>query len=268
MIFADSEYEFDPHHLEARGLVYWQRMGTGFRDSSLYGLTATTDGGIVSQPGATINGRLAQSFDGTDDALQLGSPRPFLTGWTEGTWSAWVYNTRGSSGDEDTIMSSWHGSSANRHVLIRFDSNSNQIDFFVQTSPSGQTSIINTFDLDSAWNHVGCRWRGGALSTWVNGVKQGTTGSLSGTMSTSVDSQFAIGASYHQVANARHDEWSGYIADARVYNWGLPDDLMRMISSPASLGPLRRKRRAYMAVEGGEGGGGGTILPFMMQLAG
>jgi len=101
----------------------------------------------------------------------------------------------------------------------------------------GVGTLNDVFD-DTDWHHVALVREGTAVTIYVDGAPQTTTGSIHSTLSTSVNDTFYVGS------RTNEDYWNGAIDDVRIWNHARtgPEILsdMGMVGSTTSVSGTMR----------------------------
>jgi hypothetical protein len=154
----------------------------------------------------------AVDFDGAGDHITCGSG-PSLDGMAGLTISVVFKTVSQADINEDTLVSNY---SANGPYLLRYDSNNNQIDFFVGDGGS-QTVATNDVSVeDGLWHHVIGVYDGVNVIVYLDGVKLANEGSFSGVVGV-IGTDTEIGRSPHNAS----DYFTGIIDNAMMWNRGL-----------------------------------------------
>ena len=156
-----------------------------------------------------------------DDAYVSG---PTLSSFLAGgglSVSFWVKMPSHSVSDEDTLISNWYNApgDSKSDFLIRYDSVSNELEWFVRDSSGVFDSAVNAVSIeDNKWHHILCNFEsGGSGVVYLDGVLLGNSLSLAGYVGTA-DHPVLVGLSPH----AATDYLDGSIADpVRIYSYAL-----------------------------------------------
>ena len=214
------------------------------------------------------------------------------------TYSAWYFSTDGSSPDK-ILMGGYDASSLTTRILIR-QASGTAGDPLLYNSRGPGADVTITSSITPAlntWNHVAVTDSGTAQEMWINGVSAATGTTTTGSRA-NIDS-FSIGAKL-----AGGTDWAGRIAEPGAWSRVLSDgeiiglskgftpgcyrnglvaywDLIRDLLVRPGFGPALTNTgpvtvgvhppgmiyptRPQIITVPAAGGGGGTILPQMIQ---
>jgi hypothetical protein len=174
-------------------------------DISRYGNNATCSGSTC--PTFNSSGRFAGAlnFDNNDDLVQLATP--LFTGTGDFTILAWI-NRSNSSGAVDYICGNYGTGGCTGG--IEFYVNNDVLGVYISSGVSGVTNITR-----NVWYHVSVTRTSGAIKLYVNGIQDGSGGTLAGSITGSCN--WGVGNGPNYVSEA----FGGLIDEVRVYNRSL-----------------------------------------------
>ena len=193
------------------GVVAVYHMSAGANDSS-NGINGTFAGAAAS----SSTGKFANSLvlDGTDDWISV-ADNVKLDGYATMSLSAWV--NADAINNADAIMAKWMGASLAYYLAI--DNTAGKFScYFANATANSPVALSSTSIATGSWYHVACTYDGSNICVYINGVKNTTCASQTGTVRAST-SALLIGE-YDTVGNR---EWDGYIDEVRIYNRSLSD---------------------------------------------
>lgn len=203
----------------AQGLVGWWPSGNkiGWGSNTLLDLGGFNNyGTLTNGPAWSGDGRrLALSFDGTDDVVNLGRNNVVSLLRDPFSASAWV---KPSSVTDSKHIVGLRGSASAANWDIITTAAPNAYGFGVWTSGSGRVLIgtgANTQILN-AWSHIVGTWDGTTIRIYLDGADK-SSAAQSGQMADATGIDASIG---DDLQNA-NKEFPGLIDDVRVYNRGL-----------------------------------------------
>lgn len=149
-------------------------------DGAAYNGVDTTASGHISRGG---------SFDGSNDFVSLGndSSNFQFTYGSSFSISVWVNAALDSS--EDVIVGNGYGSTAGYYLAIT-SANKARITLIQDGSNS---QYAETSALSAGWNHIVATWNGSALTTYLNGSADTTTGGTGTVSSITSSNDLTIG---------------------------------------------------------------------------
>lgn len=173
--------------------------------------TITANGNVQHSTAQSKMGSSSILFDGTGDYLSVSDHNNFNFGSDDFTIEGWVYpetNTTTNGFYSQRTFGSYGALSAfintaNKLQIVGTDNGSSPWDFNVISSSS---VTLNT------WTHIAFQRNGSEISLWINGTKDSTTGSFSGSL---YDDSNSIKIGY---GNDSGQEFDGYIDEFRVSN--------------------------------------------------
>ena len=161
--------------------------------------------------GPGLNGGRAFSFDGTNQAVDVGSPSN-LTLTTAATLEAWIYPTGAglNPNSQGGIILGKEG----EYQIARFGDGTIRL-LFANTSPGGSTWINTGYvALANQWTHIAVTYNNGVITTYINSVQANIyngTGAIGDTDTAHND--FEIGGRQASVQG-----FQGLITGVMVYN--------------------------------------------------
>ena len=183
-----------------------------FLDASINNFTITRNGSTTQGPVAPFGANWSNYFNGSTDYLTLPSGNAALQFTSSDfTLEAWVYpSTFVANGNPIfalDVNGSWYAS-------VRFGYNSSgAIELFMSTTGAAWainlSSGIGTVALNT-WQHVALSKSGTSVRVFLNGVQQGATQTLSGSLMTSTNNWIG----YLNAPSAQYV--NGYISNARI----------------------------------------------------
>ncbi|HJP19071.1 MAG TPA: LamG domain-containing protein [Nitrospinota bacterium] len=177
--------------------------GTVFTDASDTPHTVTANGDANTEDSEKKFGGTSAEFDGTGDYLTIPDSSDWDFGNGDFTIEAWIYTSQ--TGDQEIVMQdspSWRWNlRLSTGGYAKFQGNGG-----TDWNITGTTVIS-----DSAWHHVMGVRNGNAQYLFVDGTKEGTDGSFSGTIS---DLNVGIMVGAHE--NRTGDQWNGYLDELRI----------------------------------------------------
>jgi len=140
-------------------------------------------------------------------------------------WATFTGITNDSS--EFTIISQWP--SGQRNVLLRYDANANDVEFFTYTSSQvgGGCDISTAFE-DREYHHICARYDGAEMAMYFDGVKNATTFAQTGNLGEgSTPSQCRIGV-------YSGDSYQGALSDLLIYDRALAEEEILQLADPSN----------------------------------
>jgi hypothetical protein len=137
------------------------------RDSTVYDNDGTKTG--AGEPVVTVSGNVsdAQSFDGSDDYVDLGSDSSLDLRGTDFTIEAWIYpTTQTTSWPTIYAVGTWEIS-----LGIGQDTNTDKLEAWVNDNDDYASDSDVTYN---AWNHVVLSWNGTHYNFFIDGVADGS----------------------------------------------------------------------------------------------
>ena len=156
-----------------------------FIDNSLNNFAITSSGGAGLSTSQYKFGGASAYFDGVNDYLLIQDNNAFELGNSDFTIETFVYfvTLPSTNGYQSTIISKW--SSSNNSYEIYLYNNAGTYQLYLTYSTNGTTSTnlgVNWTPNIGQWYHIACVRSSTNVYFWVNGVQQGTTQSISGTL--------------------------------------------------------------------------------------
>ena len=171
------------------------------------------------------------------------------------------------SGDEDTLMGQWStlqdSSDVNAtRMYFRYDSLNNELD--IQTASAGSffTHTVSRSIEDSLPHVLVARWNGSNLSTWVDGVQQGSTTTFSGPMRSASNSKVPelMGGHNVSISSGGSDSPRFELYSWGIWTRGLRDAEIRMLGrDPFIMFRPRLDSALSMLIDVPDAGGGNAI---------
>lgn len=236
------------HHL-ASGLVF-AGLGGGastlkYVDSSLWG----THGTLTNMTPATdwvwdgtLN-RFALDFDGSNDSVNMGTGGIYPSTMS---FAAWIWSSSTSS-TYRCIAGRYTGTTATSVWRLELDNPNTKMLFSVIIGDSAKTADVVGIATDT-WFHFCGVHDGSVVTTYVNGIEQGSANAASGAIDTD-PCAFVLGARSTGSTN-----WKGKLSDPLLYSRALSPAEISMLADPSNVmlsGLILPPRRRLWAVSGG-----------------
>jgi hypothetical protein len=228
----------------------WKGLYSSGMGSQLYDIAARQPVSFYSNTADRIVGKYGEAWHFNDtrnaEAITLNHlGNTWLDGATEFTYGlAFRYHGTDSS-NEDTLMGQWSqlqgGNDANaRRAIIRYDSNNNQMDWFVfDGSDEGVITAVSIED--DGWHVVLHRFKSGEQTGWIDGVLVATDSSPGTTIVSSAHSKVPEIAGGHQATNMNRDPARVDVAAWWIWDRAITPTEIRQVSTDP-LAPFRQRR--------------------------
>ena len=184
---------------------------TSVTDSSGNSLTGTMNGSMTAEDWVVGKYGSALDFDGTDDAISLGTNSLLKFGSGNFTYAAWVKTS--ATAATDVFVGDSNNATAER-MLYTGGANT-AICFARDASGNGATATGTTTITNDVWHHLVCVRNGTSVYIYVDGKLEGTgtNGSMGSTDTTPSANVFIA-----KRDNASGLNFTGLIDDVRIYN--------------------------------------------------
>jgi hypothetical protein len=222
-----------PNQDITRGLIgYWNfddGAGTNANDAS----DSNNDGTLTNMDPPTDwvagkagnGGALDFAGDADDDFVSIAneSDYDFTTG--DYTIAVWVYSDAAQV-DYTGIVSKTAGGSATDAWGVGYSNASDKGRFFVNTTTGYHEALADSDIPTGQWVHLVGRLSGTEVGLFVDGVKQGTTGTISGTRDAN-NGEVEIGRNTQ--GGPTYDYFDGKIDEVRIYNRAITEAEVRYL---------------------------------------
>jgi len=172
--------------------------------------TITANGGISHSTAQSKIGGSSITLDGSNDYLNISDHKDFDFGSNDFTIEAWVrYSVIATDYDQSIFSKRTYGSYGMMNFWINEDTGTLQMIGDSNDGTPWDINITSTSSLSTdTWNHIALQRSGSEISFWINGVKDSTTGTFSGSF-----------------YNETEDVKIGYGNDANQYLKGYMDEI-------------------------------------------
>ena len=156
-----------------------------FIDNSSNNFVITSSGDAKLSTSQYKFGGASAYFDGTNDYLLIPDNNAFELGSSDFTLESFVYfvTLPSSNGYQSTIVSKWSTNNSSYEIYLYNTAGTYQLYLTYSTNGTSATNLgVNWNPNIGQWYHIACVRSSTNIYFWVNGVQQGTTQSISGTL--------------------------------------------------------------------------------------
>ena len=186
-----------------------------FIDNSSNNFAITSSGDAKLSTSQYKFGGASAYFDGTNDYLLIPDNNAFELGSSDFTLESFVYfvTLPSSNGYYSTIISKWASSNNSYFIYLYNAAGTYQLYLTYSTNGTSNTNLgVNWTPNIGQWYHIACVRSSTNVYFWVNGVQQGATQSISGTLYNGT-APLEIGTNLQGSANT---VLNGYLDELRI----------------------------------------------------
>jgi hypothetical protein len=186
-----------------------------FIDNSRNNFKITSSGDAKLSTSQYKFGGASAYFDGVNDYLLIPDNNAFELGSSDFTLESFVYfvTLPSSNGYYSTIISKWTSSNNSYFIYLYNSAGTYQLYLTYSTNGTSYTNLgVNWTPNVGQWYHIACVRSSTNVYFWVNGVQQGATQSISGTLYNGT-APLEIGANLFGSANT---VLNGYLDELRI----------------------------------------------------
>ena len=186
-----------------------------FIDNSRNNFAITSSGDAKLSTSQYKFGGASAYFDGTNDYLLIPDNNAFELGSSDFTLESFVYfvTLPSSNGYYSTIISKWASSNNSYFIYLYNAAGTYQLYLTYSTNGTSNTNLgVNWTPNVGQWYHIACVRSSTNIYFWVNGVQQGTTQSISGTLYNGT-APLEIGAN---LLGSTNTVLNGYLDELRI----------------------------------------------------
>ncbi len=156
-----------------------------FIDSSPYNFAITSSGDAKLSTSQYKFGGASAYFDGVGDYLLISDNNAFELGSSDFTIESFIYFIAlpSSNGYQSTIVSKWSTNNSSYEIYLYNNAGTYQLYLTYSTNGTTSTNIgVNWTPNVGQWYHIACVRNSNNIYFWINGIQQGATQSISGTL--------------------------------------------------------------------------------------
>ena len=186
-----------------------------FIDNSRNNFKITSSGDAKLSTSQYKFGGASAYFDGTIDYLLIPDNNAFELGSSDFTLESFVYfvTLPSSNGYYSTIISKWSSSNNSYFIYLYNNAGTYQLYLTYSTNGTSNTNLgVNWTPNVGQWYHIACVRSSTNVYFWVNGVQQGATQSISGTLYNGT-APLEIGAN---ILGSSNTVLNGYLDELRI----------------------------------------------------